>query len=138
MDMDATFYATDPLLHTSALEPLALPPAQPQLDDDPLTSIRMALQGERTSGPPTLERIAHKLGMTERTFQRRLNQCGVTFRQLLAEQQRERATRLLAQRKLAISEVAFALGYSEQAAFARAFRRWTGQSPRSYRRNSLT
>ena len=110
---------------------------EPQPEADTLTKIRETLDAERTTIPPTLEHVAQKLGMTERTFQRRLHECGVTYRQLLAEQQRERATRLLAQRKLPISQVAFALGYSEQAAFARAFRRWTGQTPRTYRRNSV-
>lgn len=128
--MDANLHDPHPVLRDGTRETVR---------DDPLAPIREALDSERSLAlaPPTLERVAHKLGMTERTFQRRLHQCGVTFRQLLAEQQRAWATHLLAQRKLAISEVAFALGYSEQAAFARAFRRWTGQTPRSYRRKSL-
>ena len=135
--MDATPLVTDPLLHPT-LETTASALVPEQLDTGPLSGIRAALNAERgMAAKPRLERIAHRLGMTERTFQRRLNQSGVTFRQLLAEQLREQATRLLAQRTLPISQVAFALGYSEQAAFARAFRRWTGQSPRSYRRKSL-
>ena len=109
---------------------------QRRLIEDPTAEIRAAIQAEQETGPITLAGVARRLGMNQRTLQRRLRDCAVTFRQLLGEQRREWAKSLLAQRKLAIGEVAYALGYSEQTAFARAFRRWTGISPHEYRRSS--
>lgn len=109
---------------------------QRKLDEDPLAEIRAAIRVEQETGEPSIGRVARRLGMTERTLQRRLAECDVTFRQLLGEQRKERAKLLLGQRKLAIGEVAYALGYSEQTAFARAFRRWTGVTPNDYRRGA--
>ncbi|MET0389806.1 MAG: helix-turn-helix domain-containing protein [Polyangiales bacterium] len=106
-------------------------------EDDPVQPIRRVIRHEHeTTGHVTIEGVAQRLGMTERTLQRRLADSGVTFRELLGEQRREWAMQLLAERKLAVGEVAYRLGYSEQTAFARAFRRWTGVSPVDYRRQS--
>ena len=102
--------------------------------EDPLAEIRAAIRIEQENGEARIARVARRLGMTERTLQRRLAENDVTFRQLLGEQLSERAKQLLAQRNLAIGEVAYALGYSEQTAFSRAFRRWTGLTPNDYRR----
>ena len=48
---------------------------------------------------------------------------------------RELAERYLAEPTLDLTDLAFLLGYSEQSAFQRAFKRWTGQTPGEYRRN---
>ncbi|MEO7114138.1 MAG: AraC family transcriptional regulator [Polyangiaceae bacterium] len=70
-----------------------------------------------------------RLRTTPRTFQRQLRDHGTSHRELLDDVRRERALRLLEQGKI-ISEVSVALGFSEPSAFFRAFRRWTGASPR--------
>jgi AraC-like DNA-binding protein len=70
-----------------------------------------------------------RLSTTPRTFQRQLREHGTSHRELLDDVRRERALRLLEQGKI-ISEVSVALGFSEPSAFFRAFRRWTGASPR--------
>jgi AraC-like DNA-binding protein len=51
---------------------------------------------------------------------------------------REIAARHLAERQLAISKIAFLLGFSEPSAFHRAFKRWTGRAPLSYRELAQT
>jgi AraC-like DNA-binding protein len=71
--------------------------------------------------------------MSPRTLQRRLASSGTSHRDLLDEIRRERARHLLSDRTLAIADVAGRLGFSETSAFFRAFRRWTGTSPQSYR-----
>lgn len=71
--------------------------------------------------------------MSERTLQRRLKDEGVRFEQILEETRRELALLYLDEKRLAIYEVAFLLGYSEPSAFFRAFRRWTGRTPREHR-----
>jgi AraC-like DNA-binding protein len=95
--------------------------------------VRRALWSELTEGAPALERLARALGMSSRTLQRQLREEGTTFAALLAELRREMAPSLLRDGRLAVSEVAFLLGYEDPSAFRRAFRRWFGHSPRAYR-----
>ncbi|MGE3989835.1 helix-turn-helix domain-containing protein [Pseudorhodoplanes sp.] len=82
---------------------------------------------------PTRERVAKRLNISARTLQRRLADWGVTFEELLDEYRRDRAFRLLMREDHSILEIAYSLGYSDPAHFTRAFKRWTGISPRSYR-----
>ena len=82
---------------------------------------------------PTRERVAKRLKISARTLQRRLNDWGVTFEELVDEYRRDRAFRLLRRADHSILEIAYSLGYSDPAHFTRAFKRWTGASPRTYR-----
>ena len=77
--------------------------------------------------------LARRLGMSECTLQRRLRSEGTSFAGLLDELRLDLARQYLGDNRLAIYEVAYLLGYSEPSAFNRAFRRWTGQTPREYR-----
>ncbi len=89
-----------------------------------------------STGTPTLRQIAVNLAISERSLQRRLRGCGTSFAWLLVNLRRELAIDLLGDRRLAVYEIAFLLGYSEPSAFNRAFRRWTGSSPSRYRPES--
>jgi AraC-like DNA-binding protein len=95
--------------------------------------VRRALWVELREGVPSLPRLARTLGMSDRTLQRQLREEGTTFAALLTELRREMARSLLRDGKLAVSEVAFLLGYEDPSAFRRAFHRWFGRSPRAYR-----
>jgi AraC-like DNA-binding protein len=94
------------------------------------------LWSELSGGPPPLRRVAELLGMSSRTLQRYLRDEGKTFRSALEEFRREMSAHLMDQRKLAVYEVAFLLGYADPSSFHRAFRRWHRKSPRAYRRAS--
>jgi AraC-like DNA-binding protein len=96
-------------------------------------AVRRYLAGELCKGQPTLEQIAPRLHMSPRTLHRRLDEEGTSFRRVLTEVRRELAGRHLIDRQLAISEIAFLLGFSEASAFHRAFKRWTGHAPLAYR-----
>lgn len=85
-----------------------------------------------------LDAVAHRMAMSARTLQRRLREEGTTLARLVDEARRATAVQLLARRELAVSEVAFALGFSEPAAFHHAFKRWTGVTPAEYRRAAAT
>lgn len=87
-------------------------------------------------GEATLKSLASRLKMSERSLQRRLTDEGVTFDEVLDGLRRELSLRYLADPKLAISEVAYLLGYSEPSPFHRAFRRWTGTTPSEARRGT--
>lgn len=82
---------------------------------------------------PTRERVARRLNISARTLQRRLNDWGVTFEELVDEYRRDRALRLLMRDDHSVLEIAYSLGYSDPAHFTRAFKRWQGVSPRIYR-----
>ncbi|HEX6591459.1 MAG TPA: AraC family transcriptional regulator [Moraxellaceae bacterium] len=84
-------------------------------------------------GTPTLERVSERMAMSPRTLQRRLAEKELNFQQLLDRTRAELARGYLLQGNLTLSEIALLLGYSEQSAFNRAFKRWTGQTPRSLR-----
>jgi len=73
--------------------------------------------------------IARQLGVSERTFARRLAQEGLSFSELLDSLRSDLAHRYLADRNLTISQIAWLLGYQEVAAFSHAFKRWTGSTP---------
>ena len=86
-----------------------------------------------SEGVPAISDIAETMGMSGRTLQRRLADHGYTFQTLVDEARRQLSERLLKQTDYSLAEVAFMTGYSEQSAFTRAFKRWAGQTPRSFR-----
>lgn len=77
--------------------------------------------------------VAARLGMSPRTLARRLAAEGSSFAAILAETRAALADRYLADRSLAISQIAWLLGYAEIGAFTRAFQRWTGMVPSAAR-----
>lgn len=85
------------------------------------------------SPPPHRAQMAELLAMSERSLTRKLRAEGHTFAGLLAEVQSERARNLLRNRSLTVTEIGERLGYSDPAAFSRAFSSWTGQSPVRWR-----
>jgi AraC-like DNA-binding protein len=85
-------------------------------------------------GTPDIAEVASSLAMSMRTLARRLESEGTTFRELIDDERRRLALEYVGSRDLAFSEIAQLLGFSHAAAFHRAFRRWTGQTPLAYRR----
>lgn len=98
------------------------------------TELKEALLRSLHEGTPTLERVAARLAMSSRTLQRRLGELDLNFQHLLDRTRAELARGYLLEGNLTLAEIALLLGYSEQSAFNRAFKRWTGQTPRSLRR----
>jgi AraC-like DNA-binding protein len=85
------------------------------------------------SGDVRIERVARELGYSRQTLYRRLKAEGVTFAELLDGLRRRVALRLVRDEGLPVKEAAWRLGFSDPAAFSRAFKRWTGRSPRDMR-----
>jgi AraC-like DNA-binding protein len=73
--------------------------------------------------------VANRLGLSVRTFARRLEHEGLTFSRVLSGLRHDLARRHLADTGLSISQIAWLLGYQEVATFSRAFKRWAGQAP---------
>jgi AraC-like DNA-binding protein len=87
---------------------------------------------------PNIEAVARALGMSTRTLQRRLGEEGVTYAHVVAEARAETARRMLEESTRKIGEIARTIGYSNAAHFTRAFLRWTGRTPREFRRQRKT
>jgi AraC-like DNA-binding protein len=104
-------------------------------DDKTLTPrVRTELFELGTLGVAGLGEIARRFGMSRRTLTRRLAHEGVNFRKLLDDVRYERALRYLESTNFGLSRIAKLLGYSEATSFCRAFSRWRGETPFSYRR----
>lgn len=78
---------------------------------------------------PSQDEVANKLSVTARTIRRKLKAEGTSYQQLLGEMLRQKANNLLENSKLSIEEIGNQLGYSEPAAFIRAYKQWTGKTP---------
>ncbi|WP_297339425.1 AraC family transcriptional regulator [Pseudophaeobacter sp.] len=86
-----------------------------------------------SGGVPQLSEVAKNMGLGGRTFQRRLSERGHSFQSLTDESRRKLAQQLIQSSNYSFSEIAFLTGFSEQSAFSRAFKRWSGQTPKAYR-----
>jgi AraC-like DNA-binding protein len=70
-----------------------------------------------------------------RSLQRKLADKGTSFARLLEDTRRELSRQYVANSRLSVAEITYLLGFSDPANFTRAFRRWTGQSPSTFRQN---
>ncbi len=95
--------------------------------------LALMIQGDQV---PTIQRVAAAAGTSVRSFQRQLEADGTSFSKQLAEARRSETLKRLQQQELTIASIAATLGYSDQATFTRAFRRWTGAAPGQYRERS--
>ena len=83
--------------------------------------------------PPSREQLADMLGISTRTLARRLKSAGTSYAELLRRVQAERAKNYLRHTSAPIAEIAERMGYSDCAAFTRAFQSWTGRTPARWR-----
>ncbi len=99
-----------------------------------LRAIRDAAARNAVQGDYSAAALARRLGMSQRTLQRRSGELGTSVREIIDDVRAATARQLLSDPELNLVEISLALGYSTESAFRRAFRRWTGQSPSAYRR----
>ena len=89
------------------------------------------------AGAVSVDRVARELGMSRQTLYRRLKAEGTTFEELLDAKRRQLAVRYLGLDRLSVKAASYRLGFSDPAAFSRAFKRWTGISPSLFRKAPL-
>ena len=100
-----------------------------------LDRARLELARQLPEAGADLGLIAAHLALSPRTLQRRLREAGLSFNQLVDETRQQLVLHYLRDPALELAEIAFLVGFSEPGSLARAFRRWTGQSPGEYRRH---
>ncbi len=83
-------------------------------------------------GDTGIEAIAKKLAISSRTLLRRLADEDTSYNDVLAEIRIEFAKRYLSRGTMSASEVAYLVGFTEPPAFFKAFKRWTGMTPREF------
>ena len=105
------------------------------LHGDFVVQVQAALR-DSPDGWPDLDTVAERLNISSRTFKRRLQDHGTSFRQLADSARKAEAVRLLTNTALSVAQVAERLGYADASSFSRAFGKWTSTTPGAFRRGS--
>ena len=85
-------------------------------------------------GEASMDAVAEKMGLSRQTLFRQLKAEGTTFEKVLDDLRHQLALQYLRGKKVSVNETAYLVGFSEPAAFSRAFKRWTGVNPREVKR----
>ena len=99
------------------------------------SQIESLLMPRLQDGEVTMKAIASELAVSRQTLFRRLKSEGLTFEKVLDDLRRRMADHYLTGEKLSVSQTARMIGFSDAAAFSRAFKRWNGSSPRNHAAN---
>ena len=104
----------------------------PSNENELLGKVRQTIKDAISAGVATQEQVAKNLGLSSRTLHRKLLEHGVQFNVLLQDIRYQIAKQYLDEGQLSISVIAHKMGYSEQSAFTRAFKKWSGVTPIAY------
>ena len=96
--------------------------------------VRATIQRKLAGRRPKMHDIARELHISSRTLQRRLQDAGYSFQQVLEEARHQLASHYLNSSQLELNETAYLLGYEDSNSFVRAFRSWEGVPPAQWRR----
>lgn len=121
----------DPLLRSLLEDRAALD--RSRVDSLLHSEVRRAIRALLVSGDCSRAAVAMRLNMRPRTLVRRLKESGTTYQALLDDTRAQTARQLLHDTRSPVSRIAAALGYDDPTVFTRAFRRWTGLTPREFR-----
>lgn len=103
-----------------------------------VAQIREVILAELATSGAELSRVAKRVAMSTRTLQRRLDEAGTSYQDLVDDVRSSIACTLLRDRTRSIVDVAFELGYADLKGFYRAFRRWTDTTPAEWRARATT
>jgi AraC-like DNA-binding protein len=125
----------DPNSHQLVKNQMAQQYKQLLPDDDCFVArLKDLVRARLDTAQVTLDDVAAELKLTSRTLQRRLEEAGLNFRLMVDDVRKLQAQLYLRDTQMPLAEVASALGFSDHASFNRAFKRWTGSSPGTFRR----
>lgn len=123
--------AADPAVYESLERQIAA--LESSATEDLVAELRRILRSLVVGGEGSVEEVARRLALHRRTLNRRLQRLGTSVHQIVEETRREAACHMLEHTRMPMIEIASALGYADASAFTRAFRRWTGRTPSSWR-----
>ena len=134
--LDTRLTSSNPGLHATLKQvasDLQLGDRQPALT----LAVRARLRDLLVRGCADASTVARSMGVSERTLSRRLAELGTTFRDVLDSFRAEESERLLLAGDRSMAEISAALGYNDQSAWTKAFRRWNGLTPKSWLKQSI-
>lgn len=102
---------------------------------DIVSRVKQIIIQTLSSGNCSKQRVASEMAMSPSALQQKLAQLDSSFQDLLNQVRQSLALAYMEQARVSITEMSFMLGFSDTSSFTRAFRRWTGKSPRDYRRD---
>jgi AraC-like DNA-binding protein len=129
--LDRPLPNADPRLHKLMAERTA--ELHSRVSADLIGLLRRVLTPLVTSADCSLESVAARMGLHERTLNRRLAAAGTSFRKVREDVRLEAARQFLEYTEKPAQDIAGILGYSDATAFSRAFRRWSGMAPTKWR-----
>ena len=112
--------------------------ARPVRDESYSGKIRQIIGHDIHGEMPSFEAIAEALHMTPQTLRRRLKAEHTSFQELKDNIRRDIAIYLLGKPELSVNDIALKVGFTEPSTFHRAFKKWTGVTPMSYREQHVT
>jgi len=112
---------------------LARPEHETTTADQVRRMVELAIRDNRATSLPSGDEVAERLATSQQTLRRRLAGDGTSLREVRDQVLRDAAITSLVDSDEAIGDLAIRLGFSEPSAFTRAFRRWTGNPPSTYR-----
>ena len=98
-----------------------------------INEVHLTLRRLLLTGQCSLANVGKALGMHARTLDRRLRACGTSYRLELEDIRYTMARQILANTRIPLAEIAATLGYGDTTSFTRAFKRWSGSTPSSWR-----
>lgn len=101
--------------------------------DHLVITLKESIKNELKNGKVTLEDVAKTLGSSPRTLQRQLKNFKLSYSKILTDVRIDISTTLLKDNSIALSEIAYLLGFSESSAFHRAFKKWHNCTPLEFR-----
>ena len=103
--------------------------------DDIVSRVNSLLVANLPAGEYGKEDAARELHMSARTLQKKLQEAGTSWRELLEGTRKELAISYLRSGRYSLAEITFMLGFNDTSSFSRAFRRWTDRPPGEYLRS---
>ena len=97
-----------------------------------VSKVKLMIQDDVSGQFPEFETVANSLHFTTATLRRRLRTEGSSYQQIKDDIRRDTAIYHLSKGTLSMDQVAESIGFSEPTSFFRAFKRWTGVTPRAY------
>lgn len=122
-----------PAIYRSLVQAARAELANLQLEDRIVKEVLECIVRQLPEGVPKLEDVAAELGLASRTLQRRLNNTETNFKGLVDDARKQRSKTLIDDSKMGLLDISAELGFSDQSAFQKAFKRWFGLAPGRYR-----